>query len=105
MSEMIERVARAICEANGRDPDELCADYMMEKDRVAAGNPAREWEIWEDDARAAIAAMNPPTEAMVHQGWSRSGSSKERVRTIYAVMVEEGLARNGWRSTNDEALK
>ena len=45
--ELIEQVARAICVANGCDPD-----TMFE------GSPI--WDHWEDDAKAAIATINLP---------------------------------------------
>jgi hypothetical protein len=53
MNEMIERVARVICAlhtTNGADRDRLVD---------------RDWEDWVLDARAAIAAMRAPTEAMM----------------------------------------
>lgn len=49
MSEMIERVARAICEAERMNPDD------------ALGG----WVHWTDAARAAIGAMRDPTVGMV----------------------------------------
>lgn len=49
MSEMVERVARAICESEKMNPDD------------ALGG----WIHWQDAARAAIEAMREPTEAML----------------------------------------
>jgi hypothetical protein len=57
--EMVERVARAICKADGRDPD---SDFT-------SGNatfPA--WQAYQSRARAAIEAMREPTEAMIEAG-------------------------------------
>lgn len=49
MSEMVERVARAICEAEGIDPD---------RDSFPSnGHRGPCWELFENQARAAIAAM------------------------------------------------
>lgn len=82
MSEMVERVARAICTA-----------------REQNGGPP--WEHWEaqpggkhvlnafrDDARAAIEAMEVPTDAMVdfaHQNSIDSG--KGTIRLIWNDMI------------------
>ena len=49
MSEMIERVARAMCQSDGDDPE-------------------RYWRDYEVNARAAIEAMREPTEAMIAAG-------------------------------------
>jgi hypothetical protein len=51
VSGAIERLARQLCIREGCDPDSLAPDYMMEKDRAAAGNPVRRWEDWIDEAR------------------------------------------------------
>jgi hypothetical protein len=49
MGDMVERVARAICIANGGDPDAY--DPEM-------GAGAYPWMVYEEDARAAIAALD-----------------------------------------------
>lgn len=54
MSEMIERVARAICRAGICGP----RDHLNEQED-------RNWRKFELEARAAIAAMREPTEAMI----------------------------------------
>lgn len=56
MNEMIERVARAICKADGQDPDhegELTDEGTFQ------------WQSYVTDARAAIEAMREPTKAMI----------------------------------------
>lgn len=56
MNEMVERVARAICvEDIGGDPDQLWN----------AEHPQPRWTLYVLHARAAIAAMPPPTEAII----------------------------------------
>lgn len=50
---LIERVARAICEANGADPDS--DDYRQ-----------ADWRDYQDEARAAIEAMHSPYTITVH---------------------------------------
>ncbi len=55
MIDQEERVARAICKANGYEPDGQHEDTLPENESMAG------WENWmgfKVDARAAIAAMN-----------------------------------------------
>ena len=60
MSEMIERVAKALCVADGFDPDGLIA-------YAKAGRPeaVEDWKQYQRRARAAIKAMREPTRAMM----------------------------------------
>ena len=66
---MIERVARAICDTWAER--EGCADYSWEVVKYAHQDPethaklARMYETAMAEARAAIEAMREPTEAMV----------------------------------------
>jgi hypothetical protein len=53
MSEMIERVARALCQADGHDPDGPTCDIFVPGD-PDAGLP---WAGYRKQARAAIEAM------------------------------------------------
>lgn len=76
---------------------------MMDKERVAAGNPPRHWEDWTDQADAALAAMREPTEAMIAAGANadipggRYGEEtfkeaivfKEDVPVIWQAMIDE----------------
>jgi hypothetical protein len=77
MTQMIERVARAIC-ASGVciDPDSYDVD--------------RYWRRWIPEARAAISAMREPTEAMKR--------AADRLPDVMSVGDE-------WRAMIDEALK
>ena len=100
MSEMVERVARAICWANNRDPDWL----------NPTGTPA--WKFCEPDARSAIEAMREPTKAMIFAGdsakedcvdetWSSDDDGNRydytRIRSdissrIFTAMIDAALA-------------
>ena len=77
---MVERVARAICLADGEDPDERCEDWMQE----FSG-----WRGYVESARAAIAAMREPTEAMLEAG--RSTPPRTRCLEVYRAMIDEAL--------------
>jgi hypothetical protein len=75
-------VARAICIADGEDPDTpvLCAinayrDYVFQ------------WTLYIPEARASIQAMREPTDEMVIAGMRAYDTS----RHIWAAMVDEAL--------------
>jgi len=80
-TEMVERVAKAICEAYGHYPDERVA---------SSGKEA--WEYKVREARAAIRALMEPTEEMVSKG--SDGSSQ------YAA----DLAKHTWQAMLTAAL-
>lgn len=95
---MIERVARAICQANQMDPDS--------KSHIN-GN-AWHWEDYAKDARAAIEAMRDPTEAMKvacwpnHHPWGKNAPDPterpEMVRQMDADVTAD------WQAMIDAAL-
>ena len=92
MSEMVERVARAICEADGVDPDkEICGMGVQ----LPIGELAPAWRARLKQARAAIEAMREPTEAMTNQ---------EGLHWGYSCHVCGGL-KEGWQAMIDDALK
>ena len=59
MSEMVERVARAICRSN-------CSPRMS-RDHIEC-QVENAWDMWIPEARAAIEAMREPTIKMASQG-------------------------------------
>lgn len=63
MSEMVERVARAMCDVSVRDPDDRSGGAHPSGIWLDAGDPW--WVGYEDMARAAIAAMRGPTPKMI----------------------------------------
>lgn len=65
MSEMVERIARVLCERSGKNPDNTDGGSGF-GGASRVGEPA--WEAWADDARAVIEAMREPTEAMEAAG-------------------------------------
>ena len=80
-SEMVERVARAICASNDVDFDSV-SEQVKQNCRLL-------------DARAAIEAMREPTEAMVAEGLRKPTGM---IEWIAAVKVS-------WQAMIDEALK
>ena len=73
MSQMVDRVARALCE------DDYQGTWLY-IDNIAQ-------EGYRKQARAALAAMREPTEAMINSTWASSGDIR------------------AWRAFIDEALK
>jgi hypothetical protein len=89
MSEMVERVSRAICVANGEDPDKMYP-YVDPGSKVLCsfGVYQPQWFHVLPLARAAIAAMREPTKAMIESA---------EVEAVYPA--------EHWRTMIDEALK
>lgn len=88
-SEMVERVARAICGGDRYDED-------------------ASWEVYVVHARAAIEAMMTPTEAMYlacwpkHHPWGENAPSPNDRRPLYNDMKVEVLKY--WQTMLSEAL-
>lgn len=94
MGEMVERVARAIYDApNGIDGDQV-ADMLIEDSRISSAFPAENREqvlaVCRQAARAAIAALREPTDAMI------KAASPER--------IGPSLQDDCWRAMIDAAL-
>lgn len=81
MSEMVERVARVICQCAGYKPDEPVA--MLSKPN---GKGTR-WEFYISEARYVIEAMREPTEEMLSAG----PGSPYMDRDVWAKMINEAL--------------
>lgn len=91
MSEMEERVARALCHAIGVPEDGLVADNRSALDDL---KPA--WVTQLPKARAAIAAMREPTQEMINIGVStinflRPEDLKLAWQTMLDVALQERL--------------
>lgn len=91
MSEMVERVARALCAEAGRDPDKIA--FPSEAFQL--------WRFYIKGARAALAAQREPTEAMLAAECDTVTGGRQRL-SDYLDYVD---ARSVWRAMNDEALK
>ena len=70
MSDMVERVARALAINHGVDPDEEGPGrrHVAERDGIPSilmDHAGPLWEMWMSDARAAMAAMREPTFDMI----------------------------------------
>lgn len=106
MSEMVEKVARAICRVQGRDPNSPVAWSAATVGAKEAGvsriidQPSYpRWHEFKAEARAAIAAMREPTEAMEIAGCD-AFSRKFDDPGVAAVSPEVA-----WRAMIDAAMK
>ena len=79
MSEMVEKVARAICRASGFEPDHT--DHL---DRVF-------WTLYTQEARAAIKAMMEPTEKMIEAGDYQNKHAVLQIRATWFAMLTAAL--------------
>lgn len=85
---MIERVARAICQAGDSACDPSDVAYL------GGGKDGPLWQAYVPEAKAAIEAMREPTEAMAFTGGN--------------VVVDEDMSIVGkdvWQAMIDAALK
>jgi len=85
MSDMIERVARAVCEQGGFDPD----DTMP--------NDGPRWKYYVPGARAAIQAMRSPTKDMYQAGFDAGylGDGEWQYadpEATYSAMIDQALS-------------
>lgn len=87
MSEMVERVARAICARTCRlrgIRGKSCPDNSP---CGATRNQLILTDLW-PEARAAIEAMREPTDGMMDAGWGQRG---ERAKDIWRTMIDAAL--------------
>ena len=82
MSEMIERVARALAIADGMHPEAVSNG----EDAVPV------WTLYVDDARAAIEAMREPTDVMVDAGYAVTVDDETEV---WQAMIDAALSQKG----------
>lgn len=89
---MIERVARALCVANGEDPDKPSGAFGVW------------WKSYRDEARAAIEAMREPTESMVSKGTRAVTLAKNAAHGPEPSAVLKGGTVLAWQIMIDAAL-
>ena len=105
MSEMVERVARALHEDEEPPSDHWSPQWDDLREKYVDGKPSHCKEYWRRKARAAIEAMREPTEAMVlsaakelaEEGqWDRLGELPREylrvdARVVYDAMIDKAL--------------
>ena len=86
MSDMIERVARALCRDYGDDPDQRCVGGLIDGPR---------WYLWRGKARCAIEAMRVPTDEMndapYHSG-AITGLLPHDAENVWRAMIDAALS-------------
>jgi hypothetical protein len=95
MSELIERVARALAAENesrvqGRPID---PDAMMTNGPGVGLKPKPYWRLYETAARAAIEAMREPTAEMVAAGHAAVNWDGDMTPARYTAMINVALAQ------------
>lgn len=88
ISEMVERVARAITSSANRNPDRIWPEAMGETN-------VPEWRFSVDEAEAAIAAMREPTQAMYEAGMRErnlNGSGPRGLPLCFTAMIDAALS-------------
>lgn len=87
MSDMVDRVAKALSIADGMHPD-ACSNDEAEIPM---------WTLYVDDARAAIEAMREPTKAMLdeldlaNRGWGTTDHSREIWQSVIDIALKEKI--------------
>lgn len=96
MSEIVERVARAFCRAEGyTHPDEDWRYYTngalnQVVAEVELGRDVERWKTYRRHARAAIAAMREPTKEMIGAAWAEAHD--ENALGVWRDMIDAALA-------------
>ena len=83
MSDMVERVARALCLSRKNVPNECYREGFKEE------FVNKNWHLFVDDARAAINAMYEPTPNMVEEAACLDGQST--AVAVWHAMIETAL--------------
>ena len=89
MSEMVERVARALCEFNGVDPADTRGGTWD------GGSYPPALQAWAAEARAVIGAMRDPTYDMIKAGVMKRigpGTAADLVEGEWKAMIAEALS-------------
>jgi hypothetical protein len=87
MSEMVERVARALCEQSYAKSDEKLPWYWHSE-------TSDERDEWRAMARAAIEAMREPTDRMCNSGaakWDDDWCTETNALNMWQAMIDEAL--------------
>jgi hypothetical protein len=87
----LERASRVLCQQAGRDPDEICLG-----EGKAVGRTWRGWEAFASDARAVIASVRQPSEAMINaarkEAWASGTSIRQHeIEGIFGAMIDSLL--------------
>jgi hypothetical protein len=102
MSQIIERIARALSAADGRNPDAILGVAPEPGSFPAADIATPAWQGYVDKARAAIVAMREPTDDLLEAGAFYFGDNADPGPTREA---EYNLARSCFRSMLEVALR
>lgn len=94
MTEMVERVARAMCQHFNIDPDQVGTDLRVQ---ITATGEIPAWQHLRDEAMVAIAAMREPTNEMMKAVWEArfdytyNGSQAPAAHAMCVAMIDAAL--------------
>jgi hypothetical protein len=97
MSEMVERVARAICAKTNIAMEGVTEVVLDNPDYVIPGNrrfdktDTPRWKLYVDQSRAAIEAMREPTDPMIHAGEALEPDTLQFVPDYWRAMIDAAL--------------
>jgi hypothetical protein len=92
MSEMIRRVARAICQVDGFDPDQKIRDFEGHP-RTGGGIMLpiyrNRWQDYLNQAKAAMTACEEPTDEMVQAAMNGASAPlcDGEIRSVWGAMA------------------
>lgn len=92
---MLERIARALCIADGKQPD-ASEPYSIESQPFSGPNPDRNWQAYVDGARSVLEELQNPSDAMAEAGAKSAYDlvldvDAHGARTIFAAMIDAAL--------------
>ena len=87
MTEMVERVAKALALSHGHKWDELEDEMPFERDWASKPYPTKGY--YRKDARTAFTAMREPTEDEMRNAWDYAGDYDPRY--WWHAMIDEAL--------------
>lgn len=90
MSEMVERVARALYEADASNSSVRWESWPENKDRARKGLRIKCGK-YRDRARAAIEAMREPTSEMIDAAWNEAETQTEQAQEVWCAMINAAL--------------
>jgi len=92
MSELVERVARALCTESGMPPDYIHYEggLIAPDQPFVPKDPKPNWTRFVKEARAALSAMREPTDAMLDAGWKGFGEGEE-CEPVWQAMIDAAL--------------
>lgn len=92
---LLERVARALCRSDGKEPD-VGPAISIEKQRGAIPDSVPNWKRYTDQARAVLEAIREPSEEMIKAGYREQDATEGSLKHSYIAMIDAALSQGDW---------